>query len=92
MKFKKTLSIILFLFLILSLTSCAPAGPTEFEYGFFGGFWHGFIFTFSVIGKVIGWLFGFSIGLFAETNSGIPYFLGVLIGFIVIRFISRGIL
>ena len=37
MKLKKVISIVLFLFLILNMVSCAPAGVTEHEYGFFRG-------------------------------------------------------
>ncbi|MDT0688756.1 hypothetical protein RM549_03115 [Salegentibacter sp. F188] len=75
----------LFLFLILSLTSCAPAGPTESEYGFFGGLWHGFIITFSLIGYLI-----FEIGIFAETNTGFTYYLGCGIGMLIMSIISLG--
>ena len=86
MKFKKLFAIVLFLFLILCLTSCAPAGVTEHVYGFFGGVWHGFIFTFSAIG----YFFGFDIGFFAVTNSGTPYFIGYVIGILIIGVISFG--
>ena len=84
--FRKIIKIGLFLFLILSLTSCAPAGVTEYEYGFFGGFWHGFILTFSLVGN----LFGMDIGLFAETNSGITYYVGFIIGVLIIGILSLG--
>ncbi len=52
MNFKKLIAIVFILFLILSLTSCAPAGVTEYENGFFAGIWHGFVFTFSIIGHL----------------------------------------
>lgn len=82
--FKKLTTVGLFL-LILSLTSCAPAGLTEHEYGFFGGVWHGFIITFSLIGYLF-----FDIGLFAETNSGLAYYIGCILGMLIIGLISRG--
>ena len=74
-----------FLFLILCLTSCAPAGVTEHEYGFFGGLWHGFIITFSLIGYLF-----FEIGLFAETNTGLTYYIGCGIGMLIMSLISYG--
>ena len=85
MNFKKTMKIGSFLFLILCLTSCAPAGVTEHEYGFLGGFWHGFILTFSLMGY---WLF--EIGLFAETNTGFTYYLGCGVGILIMGIISLG--
>ncbi|MDT0688762.1 hypothetical protein RM549_03145 [Salegentibacter sp. F188] len=84
---KKLITKVLFLFLILSLTSCAPAGVTENEYGFFAGIWHGFILTFSLIGRFI---FGYDIGLWAETNSGVLYYTGWIIGILIIGIISLG--
>ena len=86
MQYKKPFTIVFLLFLILSLASCAPAGATEYEYGFFYGIWHGFILTFSLIGK----LFGSDIGLFAETNTGVTYYIGFVIGVIIIGIISLG--
>lgn len=74
---KNHIFIILFLlFVILSLTSCAPEQPTEKEYGFFSGLWHGFIFIFSLIGK----MFGAKVGLYALHNTGFFYYLGFLLG------------
>jgi hypothetical protein len=86
MKFKRLITISLFLFLIFCLTSCAPAGVTEHEYGFFGGFWHGFILTFSAIG----YFFGSDIGFFAVTNNGFPYYIGCVVGILIIGVISFG--
>jgi hypothetical protein len=83
--FKRLTTIGLFLFLILSITSCAPAGATEHEFGFLGGFWHGLILSFSLTGY---WLF--EIGLFAETNTGLTYYLGCGIGILVMGIISLG--
>ena len=72
MKFKRIIKIVIILILFLSLTSCAPAGVTEHEYGFFSGIWHGLILPFSSIG----WLFSSDIGIIAVTNNGIPYYSG----------------
>lgn len=67
--------------LALLLASCAPAGPTpDHTFGFFAGLWHGFILIFSVAGKV----FGFDIGVFAATNTGTFYWLGVFLGITVL--------
>lgn len=70
---------VLFLLLILCLTSCAPAGVTEYEYGFFSGVWHSLIFTFAAIGKLL----GLNIGLYAITNNGIEYYSGCVIGIFI---------
>jgi len=85
MKFKRLFTIVLFLFLIFCLTSCAPAGVTEHVYGFFGGFWHGFIITFSLVGY---WFF--DIGIWAETNTGLTYYIGGGIGMIIMGILSYG--
>ncbi len=85
MKFKKPITIVLILFLILCLTSCAPAGATEHVYGFFGGFWHGFIATFSLI---VYWFF--DIGIWAATNTGLTYYIGCGIGMIIMCILSYG--
>lgn len=76
MKKQQIIKVSLFLFIFISLTSCAPEGGTSHEYGFFGGIWHGFIFVFSLIGK----LFGADIGIYADHNSGFFYWLGFIIG------------
>jgi hypothetical protein len=74
----KTKRSLVFIILVASLvfTSCAPAGNTHYEYGFFYGIWHGNIALFALIGK----LFGADIGIYAENNSGFLYVLGYLIG------------
>ncbi|WP_034919668.1 hypothetical protein [Gillisia sp. CAL575] len=72
MKLKKIIKIVLILFLFLSVTSCAPTGVTEQEYGFFSGMWHGLILPFSSIGS----LFNSDIGIVATANNGIPYYSG----------------
>lgn len=76
-KIKKKLVIsIILLFVLLSITSCAPKGGTATEYGFVSGIIHGIVFFFSLIGK----LFGLNIGLYAEHNSGFFYWLGFIMG------------
>lgn len=74
---KKNITIALsVLVLIFSLSSCASAGYTSSEAGFFSGILHGFVFFFALIGK----LFGADIGLYAEHNTGFFYWLGFIIG------------
>jgi uncharacterized membrane protein len=60
------------LVVISCLVSCAPAGYTASEAGFFSGILHGIVFFFALIGK----LFGADIGLYAEHNTGFFYWLG----------------
>lgn len=62
--------------LVFSISSCAPEGRTYNEYGFFSGIWHGICFPFAIIGKI----FGADIGIYAQNNSGIFYWIGFLIG------------
>jgi hypothetical protein len=76
MKYKNSLLILSVIFCFLFLSSCAPGGETDKEYGFFSGILHGFIFIFALIGK----LFGGHHGLYAENNSGFFYWLGFIIG------------
>jgi hypothetical protein len=77
---KKMNLIYLFAFVIIatSLTSCAPQGYESHESGFFSGLWHGFIAGFSLIGK----LFGADIGVYAEHNTGLTYWLGFILGIV----------
>jgi len=67
------LSILMALFF---LTSCAPAGMTPEEYGFFWGILHGFISPFVLIAKLL----GAHIGLYAEHNTGLLYWVGFILG------------
>lgn len=79
MNFKSSLlsgKVISLLLVLLIITSCAPSGYTESEYGFFGGIWHGICIPFTIIGKI----FGADIGLSAANNSGTFYWIGMLIG------------
>lgn len=74
---QKNLIIGLFLLICLfGLSSCAPGGDTDKEYGFFGGFIHGWVLVFALIGK----LFGGDYGIYAENNTGFTYWLGFIIG------------
>lgn len=76
MKVKKIIIGFILVFIVFSLTSCAPEGGSSHEYGFFGGIWHGIILIFSLIGK----LFGGDIGIYADHNTGFTYWLGFIIG------------
>jgi hypothetical protein len=73
------LSIIL-LFCLFALFSCAPAGNTTKEYGFVYGILHGFVFIFALIGK----LFKVHYGLYAENNTGLFYWLGFILGLVIL--------
>lgn len=73
---QKTILVLLLIFIMINLSSCAPKGHTHDEYGFFSGIIHGFLFVFSLLGKLL----GFDIGLYAENNSGFFYWLGFIIG------------
>jgi hypothetical protein len=77
MKVKKIVLGLILLICITSLSSCAPQGYEADEAGFISGIWHGFIIVFSLIGK----LFGADIGIYAENNTGLFYWLGFIIGF-----------
>lgn len=66
--------------LLLSVSSCAPLDITFEEYGFWQGIWHGFSSFFSIIGR---W-FGMDIGFYAQNNTGFFYWLGYVIGVIVL--------
>lgn len=50
------------------------------QYGFFSGLWHGICLFFAVIGK----LFGMNIGIQALNNTGTTYWLGFLLGMLLI--------
>lgn len=76
MKNKRIIIFALFTLILFTVSSCAPKGGTQTEYGFLSGIIHGIVFVFSLIGK----LFGFNIGLYAEHNSGFFYWLGFIIG------------
>ena len=67
---------LMMLFVVTSLTSCAPENYSSHEYGFFGGIWHGIVWGFALIGKI----FGADIGLYADSNTGFTYWVGFIIG------------
>lgn len=67
---------VLIIFLLTTLSSCAPKGHTSDEYGFFSGIIHGMVIVFALIGK----LFGADVGIYAEHNTGFFYWLGFIIG------------
>lgn len=76
MKKNKILISALMLFILIGVSSCAPKGYGQSESGFLSGIFHGFILIFSIIGKIL----GFNIGIYAEHNSGLFYWLGFIIG------------
>lgn len=79
---KRYLSIFLTFSLILVLTSCAHHYSPEAirdPYGFFSGIWHGMILPITCIGSI----FLDDVHMFGKPNTGFFYFLGVVIGFIV---------
>jgi hypothetical protein len=69
---------LMMLFIVTSITSCAPENHSSHEYGFFGGIWHGITWFFALIGT----LFGADIGLYAGNNTGFTYWLGFIIGLV----------
>ncbi len=80
MKTKRALvgsSILLVLFFV---TSCAPVGMSQEEYGFLYGIVHGFISPFVLIAR----LFGAHIGLYAQHNAGTIYWLGFILGLVLL--------
>ena len=70
-------SLLLVLFLV---TSCAPVGMSQEEYGFLYGIVHGFISPFVLIAKLI----GANIGLYAENNTGSLYWVGFILGLVLL--------
>ena len=76
MKKQQLYILIIFVMLLIGLSSCVPSQYTDHRYGLIGGIWHGFIILFSLIGK----LFGADIGIYAENNTGFFYWLGFIIG------------
>ncbi|PKP35419.1 MAG: hypothetical protein CVU00_02365 [Bacteroidetes bacterium HGW-Bacteroidetes-17] len=70
-------ALLLVLFLV---TSCAPVGVTEQQYGFLYGIVQGFIFPFVLIAKLL----GEHVGLYAENNTGMSYWLGYILGIVIL--------
>ena len=91
---KKCLLLFLILISLTFLVSCAPADPLTSStiYGFWGGLWHGYIAFFAFVGKMIGYMLYFfnkswgdwNIGLWADHNTGLTYWIGYAIGFFCI--------
>jgi hypothetical protein len=70
-------SLLLVLFLV---TSCAPVGMTEQQYGFLYGIVQGFISPFVLIAKLL----GAHIGVYAENNTGMLYWVGYILGILIL--------
>jgi hypothetical protein len=66
--------------LLVTLSSCAPEGPTAQQYGFLFGIWHGICFPFALIGKVL----SMDVGIYAENNTGLFYWVGYILGLSII--------
>jgi len=80
MKIKRVFIGLLLLLVLFFVTSCAPVGMTKEEYGFLYGIVHGFISPFVLIAKLL----GAHIGLYAEHNAGSLYWLGFILGLVLL--------
>ena len=88
---------ICFCILIFSLLGCAShhAGDSNVVYGFFYGLWHGICFPFVLIGKLFYFLGFFESNFFenikfiGQPNTGISYFLGFIIGILILSGFKR---
>jgi len=80
MKSKRILIGFLLLMVLFLVTSCAPVGMTNEEYGLLFGIVHGFISPFVLIAKLL----GANIGLYAVHNTGSLYWLGFIIGVVLL--------
>jgi hypothetical protein len=80
MKTKRIFIGLLLLLVLFFVASCAPIGMTKEAYGFFYGIVHGFISPFVLIAK----LFGVHIGLYAEHNTGLLYWVGFILGLVLL--------
>ena len=76
MKKTKIILLLLPLVALLVITSCAPTGVTEHQYGIFYGLLHGVLLPFELIAK----LFAMDYDLYAVNNSGFWYWIGYIIG------------
>ena len=93
---KKGINWLIVFFIVSLICSCAPdiemtgnVDWTEFKYedaitvyGFGNGFLHGILIPCELIGAFINWLFdsNWNIGIWADVNNGIRYWLGYVIG------------
>ena len=80
MKTKKIFIGLLLLLVLFFVTSCAPVGVTQQEYGFLYGIVHGFISPFVLIAKLL----GAHIGLYAQNNTGTLYWVGFVLGLVLL--------
>jgi hypothetical protein len=80
MKTKRIFIGLLLLLVLFFVTSCAPVGMSTQEYGFLYGIVHGFISPFVLIAKLL----GAHIGLYAEHNIGLLYWVGFILGLIIL--------
>jgi hypothetical protein len=80
MKTKYLIRFSLLLLILITVTSCAPEGVSEKSYGFLYGIWHGICLPFAIVGKI----FNMDIGIYAQNNSGTWYWIGYLVGFLII--------
>lgn len=76
MKNRKILFLLVFVILLLGLSSCAPIGYTVKEFGFFGGTIHGLTLPLALLSK----LFGGHFDIYASNNTGFSYWLGFIFG------------
>jgi len=70
----------LLLLVLFFVTSCAPVGNTSEVYGFLYGIVHGFISPFTLIAKLL----GAHVGVYAEHNVGTLYWVGFVLGVILL--------
>ena len=80
MKPKRIFIGLLLLLVLFFVISCAPVGMTTEEYGLLYGIVHGFISPFVLIAKLL----GVNIGLYAENNTGSLYWLGFILGLVLL--------
>ena len=80
MKTKRILIGFLLLLVLFFVTSCAPVGMTNEQYGLLFGIVHGFISPFVLIAKLL----GANIGLYAVHNTGSLYWLGFILGVVLL--------
>jgi hypothetical protein len=80
MKTNRIFIAFLLLSIVFFITSCAPVGMTHEEYGFLYGIIHGFISPFTLIAKLL----GANIGVYAEHNTGSLYWLGFILGVVLL--------
>jgi hypothetical protein len=80
MKPNRILIVSAFLLVLFFITSCAPVGMSTQEYGLLYGIVHGFISPFVFIAR----FFGAHIGLYAANNTGLLYWVGFILGLVLL--------